>query len=453
MATRPNIVQIVADDMGLGDMSVHNGGLSSTPVLDWLVTESLSLTQHYSASPVCAPARAALLTGRYPQRGGVVDTLEVRGLDRLSLDEVTLAELLADAGYRTGLVGKWHTGAIGASYRPTCRGFAEFVGFRGGWQDYWDWTLEAGEARHSSDGRYLTDVLTGAALDFVTRNRAEPFYLHLAYNAPHFPFQAPAAEIERFTARGLGLGAATVYAMIAAMDRGIGRLLQTIEDLSLSSRTLVMFTSDNGPQLTGSSELDVDRFNSGLRGEKGLVYEGGIRVPMLLRWPDGLPSNTSTPAMVHFTDWTPTLLAAAGVSTPVNLDGRDIGPVLRGDREPVRCQRVWQWTRYRPHRRCNVAVRDGRWKLVMPPWPGCFAVDGADAEADARHAADPQAFDEVIEGPLPQPATPPDDLPDPQLFDLDADPGENNDVAASHPDRVRVLIDGLDAWYDDVFGQ
>ena len=240
---RPNILIIVADDMGYGDFGVFNDGLSCTPTLDQLLTESVCLTQHYSASPVCAPARAALLTGRYPHRTGAIDTLEGRGLDRLALREITIADLFQRAGYTTGLVGKWHLGALDPRYHPNARGFDEFVGFRGGWQDYYQWRLNRNDRYFEADGRYLTDVLTDKAVAFIERHRREPFLLHLAYNAPHFPFQAPEEELHPFVETGAFTTAvSTVYAMIARMDLGISRLLESLDRLSLAENTIVLFT-------------------------------------------------------------------------------------------------------------------------------------------------------------------------------------------------------------------
>src|SRR5271169_3402315 len=188
MPSRPNIGLILADDMGSGDFGCFNYGASKTPVLDQLISEGVCLTQHYSASPVCAPARASLMTGRYPHRTGVIDTLETRGLDRLALRELTMAELLKRAGYVTGLVGKWHNGALDPRYHPNRRGFDEFAGFRGGWQPYWQWHLDRNGSIAGADGRYLTDVFTEEAADFIRRHHQERFFLHLAYSAPHYPF-------------------------------------------------------------------------------------------------------------------------------------------------------------------------------------------------------------------------------------------------------------------------
>lgn len=355
---------IVADDLGWGDLGCVNGGLSDTPNLDELIATSSCLDHHYSASPVCAPARAALLTGRYPHRTGSIDTLEGRGLDRIHLREQTVADLLGEAGYATGLVGKWHNGAYDARYHPTRRGFDEFAGFCGGWHDYHDWRLELGAGAQHSDGRYLTDVLTEEAIAFLGRHRHEPFLLALMYNAPHYPLQATDQDLATYADRtDLSEGVRLIYAMVRAMDRGIGRVLDALDDLGLAEGTLVLFTSDNGPQLAGVPGHDTMRFNAGLHGMKGLAYEGGIRLPMVVRWPDGLPGGgRRLDALVHLTDWLPTLTALTGAAAPVlPVDGRSALAVLEGrppEDVPPRC---WQWNRYEPSILTNAAMRDGRW--------------------------------------------------------------------------------------------
>jgi arylsulfatase A len=190
MACQPNVLLIVADDMGYGDFGRFGDGGPRTPTLDRLIDEGLCLTQHYSGSPVCSPARAALLTGRYPHRTGAITPQEVIGLDRIHPREVTLGDCFQHAGYRTGLIGKWHNGALDDRFHPNRRGFDEFVGFRGGWMDYWSWWIERGtrghqSARQTSDGRYLTDVFTEEALAFVRRHRAN-LCSHSA-TTPHTP--------------------------------------------------------------------------------------------------------------------------------------------------------------------------------------------------------------------------------------------------------------------------
>src|SRR5271155_2870028 len=301
MTAQPNIVLILADDMGYGDFGCFNYGASRTPTLDHLVRDGVCLTQHYSASPVCAPARASLMTGRYPHRTGVIDTLETRGLDRLALREVTIAELLKRTGYATGLVGKWHNGAYDSRYHPNRRGFDEFAGFSGGWQPYYQWNLDRNGSISRADGRYLTDVFTDEATDFIRRHRGDPFFLYLAYNAPHFPFEAPEDDAAPYKASGNFTPAVSqIYAMIECMDRGIARVLDALDQTGLADNTLVMFSSDNGPQFGGKGEMCTDRFNCGFAGSKLLVYEGGIRLPMVMRWPAGLDGRRQVHDMVHF---------------------------------------------------------------------------------------------------------------------------------------------------------
>lgn len=446
---RPNIVLIVVDDMGCGDLSRVNGRLNSTPALDQLATEGICIGNHYSASPVCAPARAALLTGRYPHRTGVIDTLEARGTDRLALGETTLADLLRASGYRTGLVGKWHTGALGEMYGPRARGFDEFIGFRGGWQDYWDWTVEDGTARRHADGRYLTDVFTEEAIGFLQRRARDPqtpFFLHLAYNAPHYPFQAPDAIVEKHRRDGRTEGVATIYAMIEIMDAGIARVRQSLRDLGLDENTLVVFTSDNGPDLGGIGEMSTARFNSGLAGQKQYVEEGGIRVPLLMSWPDGLPADLAISEITHFTDWLPTLLDITGASDPApeSRDGHSLLRALRGeqlDEEP----HFWQWTRYEPLEGSNAAMRQGRYKLVRPAVPGTLEHDAEDERIDVDIKSHPEKYPAPIGRPIPHRVIPGSWVP--RLYDIQADPGETTDLAAALPHITRRMDRELTEWF------
>lgn len=448
---RPNIVLVVADDMGYGDVGFVNGGLTETPALDLLAAEGTCVVQHAAASPVCAPARAALLTGRYPHRTGAIDTLEHRGLDRIGLDERTVADDLRAAGYATGLVGKWHNGAFDERFHPTRRGFDEFTGFCGGWQRYWDWTIEAGGRRVPADGRYLTDVLTDAAVDFVGRHRDEPFFLLLAYSAPHFPLEAPDADVAPFLDPDrLTTAVSRLYGMLRAMDRGIGRVLDELDRLGLTSSTLVVATSDNGPQMTGEGDESIVRFNAGLRGEKGLVAEGGIRVPMVVRWPDGLPALGPLDAFVHGTDLLPTLLAAAGERPAPDraLDGVDALGVLRGEPDPGPDRRCWQWNRYTPVGASNAAMREGPWKLLRPAIDATMEVAPRDLMLDAAAKITPDALTATIDEPEPvREVGPP---PPPQLFHLGDDPGETRDLAAAEPARVARMLAGLETWFESV---
>jgi len=447
----PNIVFVLADDMGYGDFSCFNGGRSSTPVLDQLVADGTTLTQHYSASPVCAPARASLLTGRYPHRTGAIDTLEGRGLDRLALDETTVADLLRHAGYVTGLVGKWHNGAFDDRFHPNRRGFDEFAGFRGGWSDYWSWRLDRNGHVTASDGRHLTNVLTDEARAFITRHRDEPFFLHLAYSAPHFPLQSHPQDAAPFLETGAHTTAvANLYGMLRGMDRGIGEVLQHLADLGLLDDTLVIFSSDNGPQFGGEGDACTTRFNCGFRGAKLSVHEGGIRLPAVLRWPNGLPARGEVDDLVHFTDWLPTLLAVAGAEPrrELALDGVDVLPLLRDERSDAPRTRFWQWNRYEPVPTCNAAMRDGPWKLVHPALPEAMEVLPADLVRDVQLKYRTDEDVDLTTTPLPERtlASP----PPAQLFDLRSDPFEEHDLAGEHPARVATMAASLGSWFEDV---
>ena len=450
-ASRPNVVVIVADDMGYGDLGLFNEGRSRTPHLDGLARDGVCLTQCYAGSPVCAPSRATLLTGRYPQRTGSIDTLHSRGLDRIGLREVTIADCFRADGYRTGLVGKWHNGALDPRYHPNARGFEEFVGFCGGGSDYWDYGLDMNGVEEDGDGRYLTDVFTEHAVGFVRRHAREPFFLVVAYNAPHFPMQAPQQLVDRYLEAGETLGAALTYAMVEVMDAGVGRIDETLRELGLAEDTLVVFTSDNGPYFGEVLGVSLDRFNYGLRGAKHYVFEGGIRVPGLVRWPAALECDRTITSMIHFADWLPTLTAAAGVQAPsgVELDGHDVGAVLAGETGDVEPRRFWQCNRYAPRVEGNSAMRDGDWKLVRPVIPGLMVVTEPDRAIErGLNSREPGRITSINDSPLPTFEIGPS--PQPLLFDLSVDPFEQSDLADEHPERVRRMGDELDRWFASV---
>ena len=449
--TLPNIVLILVDDMGYGDFSAFNDGISRTPTLDALMAESLCLTQHYSASPICAPARAALMTGRYPHRTGAIETRELRGLCNMALRETTVGDLLKRAGYATGYVGKWHSGGVRREFHPNARGFDEFAGFRSGWQDYWNWVLERNGRFDRSDGRYLTDVFTEEAVGFLRRHAGRPFFLHLAYNAPHTPIQAPEDEVRPFAETGrFNRAVSTIYGMLHRMDAGVARVRETLRELGLEENTILMFTSDNGPQFGGKGESCTTRFNCNFRGSKSFVYEGGIRVPMLLRWPAGLDGGRALHHVVHFCDWLPTLLAAAGLEVPaeLNLDGQNVLPVLRGESDQVPAKRFWQWNRYQPLVTSNAAMRDGDWKLVRPVIRATFWTDPAEQERDSAYRDEPWKDCEVITGPLPPRQVPPPHPP--ELYNIADDPLERRNLADEHPGRVSRMLAELQTWFEEV---
>ena len=465
---RPNVVLIVADDMGYGDLGCFSDGTVRTPHLDRLVEEGTSFRQHYSASPICSPARASLLTGRYPHRTGAITQHEVHGLDRIALREVTIADAFRAAGYRTALVGKWHNGTLDARFEPNARGFDEFTGFCGGWTDYYRYHLRRNQATFGSQGTYLTDLLTQEAVDFIRRQASSPFFLYVPYNAPHSPFQAPSGTVARYRDKGLSRIVATTYAMIERMDQDIGRVLGELDRLGLANNTIVAFTSDNGPaffnppyMLEEGEPTFNERYNAGLRGSKGWIYDGGIRVPMVLRHPGVVPAGRFEDSLAHFTDWMPTLLSMAGISRPGGqaLDGHDLSPLLEGRGLAHEPRQFWQWNFYWPDIGTNAAIRDGRWKLVRPMIRGtrffrdelCVSEEdrartAAFVEADIKHKEDPQSIQDLIPVPRLRPQRP----EEPQLFDLAADPGESKDLAPDHPGRVRRMLAQLERWFEGV---
>ena len=450
--SRPNIVFIMADDMGYGDFGIFNDGRSCTPMLDHMSQEGVCLSQHYSASCVCTPARAGLLTGRYPHRTGAIEMRSIRGLDRLALRERTIADCFRQAGYATGLVGKWHTGVYGGPYHPNRRGFDEFIGFRAGGMSYWDWLIERNGTFQHADGQYLTDLLSDEAIGFVRRHRSEPFFLCLHYNAPHTPLDVPEEELEPFlNPDKFTRGVSIVYAMIRVMDRGIQRLREELRRLELEENTLVLFTSDNGPAMYGKDDLCMSRFNCNFAGGKGNVYEGGIRVPMLLHWPaGGLTGGRRCDAFAHFTDWLPTLLAAAGKEPPADrtLDGVNILPVLQGRKAPDHPRRFWQWNRYAPIGESNAAIRDGDWKLVRPALDKANWTSPDEMQMDRHFEMNPEQFEDIIRGPEPEREL--GETPPPELYNLAADPAEEHNVAEAHPDITHRMLRELETWFEHV---
>ena len=453
-----------ADDMGYGDFGAYNDGHVQTPNLDALIGESLCLSQHYSGSPVCSPARATLLTGRYSHRTGAVTPQEVRGMDRIATREATIGDTFKAAGYATGMVGKWHNGALDPRYHPNARGFDEFVGFRGGWADYYRWNLDVNGSTRPSDGRYLTDVLSEEAVSFIGRHASDPFLLMVPFNAPHSPLQAPDDVVEKYIEMDLSRGVALTYAMIEVMDQAVGRILTELESRDLRENTIVMFTSDNGPafmlrsdQVPSGVNIDTTRYNRGFNGAKGSVYEGGIRVPMIMRWPNGLPSgHHEITNLVHFADWLPTLASAAGidVQSVLPLDGHNVLPQIRGEQPWEAPKRYWQWNEYQPIGATNAAMREGDWKLVRPRMDIQYAspID-EDAhrryvQTDIEYKYNPENITRLMDNPDPQRIIP--DPPAPELYNIASDPLEQNNLMGAHPGRALRMLRELESWFEEV---
>lgn len=419
-ATPPNVIIILADDMAIGDLSYFNCGLTRTPNLDRLIDDGLWFSHAYSGSPVCSPSRAALLTGRYPHRTGVVslDMNKEPLLTRLHKDETTLATVFADNGYRTGLVGKWHTG-MGDGYGPLSRGFQEFEGFYGSDQTaYFNYVIQTGDSpekpKQATD-QYLTDELSKRAVSFVRRHAERPFFLHLAHYAPHRPLEAPETAIQPYLKAGLDPEVATVYAMVEIMDRGIGELIAELEKLGIRKNTFIVFASDNGPDI-----VIPERFNVHLRGGKYQTYEGGIHVPLVMSCPDLWQAGVRD-QIVHFTDLFPTLVELCGLKhEPKNkLDGVSLVPLLTGKGQFAAPARFWQWNRAQPKYAHNAALRDGPWKLVRP-----YVTKNLIKKGETPAA--------------------------PVLYHMDADPQETQDLSQQHPARFEQMKTALEAWCQEV---
>jgi len=458
-ARPPNVLFIVADDLGYGDLRCYGNPYIDTPSLDKLAMSGVRLTDYYTPSPLCAPARAALLTGRYNHRTGAVDVSSNRGIDRIALSEKTFGDHFRHAGYATALIGKWHSGLYCDDYLPHRRGFDLFYGFANGGQDYWKWNLMRNGQTEASDGRYLSDALNDEAIAFMEQNRDRPFALFLAHHAPHSPFQAPAHLIEKYRARGRGHfnePVAIIYAMIEAMDTGLGRVFSSLDRLGLKESTVIVFTSDNGAILGVSGEAgtqSTDRYHGPYRGNKDTVWEQGVRVPAIVAWPGTLASGRVVSTPVHGCDWLPTLLARTGgrpLAAAKPFDGRDVFGVLQGGPPGDLEQRFmpFQKNRYTPVAHSNAAIRRGAWKLVWPGIPETVRKDGL---------RDNWSYQRGIG--LPHWEMPLDpDLPDfsharagaPQLYNLTDDPKEEHDLATLHPALVSELRVLYESWFQEV---
>lgn len=445
----PNIILIVADDLGYGDISVFGNPHVNTPNLKKLANQGISLMQHYSASPLCAPARAALLTGRYNHRTGAVDVPSNRGLDRISLKETTIADAMKKAGYATGMIGKWHNGVHDMQYHPNSRGFEHFVGFLNGGMDYWKWVIDENGQSCPYDGRYLTDVFTTEAIKFIHNHQRKPFFLYLAYNAPHRPFQSPPELFEKYHKTGKFTKAVShIYAMIERMDTGIGEILDVLDSCQLNN-TIIVFTSDNGPYMGGHGENSALRFNGCYSGKKGDVLEGGIRVPGIVRWLGHTPPGSRTDEFFHFTDWFPTLLSVTPKphSTGLPLDGKNKIEVVLNSSLNQEVISFWQFNRYEPVSRCNAAVRQGKHKLYYPPIPEAMTKHSSDNEPyiyGLTHAHELKSVNYA----LPQRQLSEPKLP--LLFDIESDPKEQKNLGNDYPEIVDFMIRLHDDWFTEV---
>ena len=373
MAQSPNILLILADDHGYGDLSVHNGPSIQTPSLDRIAAGGTRFTRFYANSSVCSPSRASLMTGRFPDRVGVPGVIRTHAENNWGYfhqDAVTLPSMLKRKDYHTALIGKWHLG-LETENHPCRRGFDHFHGFLGDMMDDYYTHL-----RH--DNNYMrrgfdTIVPRGHATELFTEWSAEflraqaqsssPFFLYLAYNAPHTPIQPPDEWVARVREREPDISPqrAKYIALVEHMDAGIGRVLDTLEETGQLSNTLVIYTSDNG------GDMKVGAHNGPLRGQKGDMYEGGIRVPACAMWPGHIPEGYVTDQVAMLMDLFPTACEVADVPLTHELEGRSIWPTLQGEQQDF-SERVLYWLRREGSQRflgqCQHAVRRGDIKLL-----------------------------------------------------------------------------------------
>lgn len=349
----PNIIIFLADDMGWGDVNANGNEYIHTPVLNRLKSESLSFDRFY-VCPLSAPTRAEMLTGRYFLRTGVSSVTQ--GYENMRSDEVTIAEVLKENGYATGCFGKWHNGRYWPQH-PNRQGFDEFVGFPVGHLGYYfDAFFLHNDEEKQSKG-YTSDYFTDQAISFIERNQKNPFLCYLPYNVPHSPFQVPEEYFNKYSSAGLDSTLSSVYGMVKNMDENIGRILKRLDELSLTDNTLVIFFSDNGP--------NTDRYNGGMKGRKGSVDEGGVRVPFYIKWPGRISPGT-TSQLAQDIDIMPTLIKLCGLNyKPVNpFDGADLSAVVKGRKKPF--DRLIFSRQGNPIlENCNSSVRNNRYRLVL----------------------------------------------------------------------------------------
>ncbi|MEZ5401945.1 MAG: sulfatase [Bryobacteraceae bacterium] len=398
----PNVVLIYADDLGYGDLASY-GARIQTPQLDRLASDGIRLTDFHSASPVCSPSRAALLTGRYPVRAKVPRVLGPGDEGGLASTEVTLGRMLADSGYATACVGKWHLGMQPGS-RPSDHGFETFFGLPYS-HDMWPRPLMLGDEVVEQPAALdtLTEKFTAAAVDFIGRAKDRPFFLYLPHTAPHIPL-TPSREFDGRSGQG------PYGDVVRELDASVGRVLDALDAAGVAGNTIVMFSSDNGPWYQGSPGR--------LRGRKGQTWEGGVRVPFLARWPGRIPAGTVSNGFTTTLDILPTIARWTGSSLPPKpIDGADVAPILTGEAESVQRDVFLYFNDI--FLQC---ARLGDWKLHV------------------------SRFDIPAFVPLKKGATRANlHLPKPELYNVVEDPEESYDRASRNRDIVAKIQSAIEA--------
>jgi arylsulfatase A-like enzyme len=410
---KPNVIVVLADDLGWGDVGFNGRKEWATPNLDRLAKKGIKINRWYTAAVVCAPSRAALMTGKYTIHDGVS-----ANNDDLPGSEITLAEALRRLGYRTGIFGKWHHGRPRDGEKtyihPLDRGFEEFFGYTDAvhaWEKFPKKIWYGRELKDIPGDGYADTMFTDHGLDFVRRNKDHPFFMYLAFVAPHFHVQAPSADVQpflgKFKERDATKNANANYAaMIVRLDQEVGRLLALLDELRHSDDTIIVFASDHGATFeVGNQGASVfHNSNRPFRGQKRTLWEGGIRVPALVAWPGRLPAGKTSDDPTHMTDLFPTLLAAAGGKADADwhVDGRNLLPVWLGKETMPERTLFWEW---RAEKHYQLAAMRGPIKFIIP-------AQGAPAE----------------------------------MYDVVNDPGETRNIIADHAKLAREMEKELRAW-------
>ena len=400
-ATQPNVVIILADDQGWGDLSMNGNPLVQTPNID-AIAQSGKVLDNFYVNSVCSPTRAEMLTGRYHVRGGVYDTSE--GGERLDLDESTIAEAFQKAGYHTGAFGKWHNG-MQHPYHPNARGFEEFYGYCSGhWGSYFDAMLEHNGSIVQSKG-YLTDVLTSRMIDFISKNADEQFFAYLPLNTPHSPMQVPDRWFDKFKDVKLPQHryseqediekTKAAYAMAENIDWNVGRVVQALDSLGQLENTIIIYFSDNGP--------NGRRWNNNMKGTKGHTDEGGVRSPFIIKWGDKISGGNKIKTIAHAIDLYPTLAELVDIQ-PVNelpFDGVSLASVLLGNAEKTTDRILYSY------------------------WSGGLSLRNQQFRLDKEN----------------------------QLFDIQKDRGQNNNVADQYPEAYKAMTIAKAQWEKEVLSE
>jgi len=406
VASQPNIILVLTDDQGWGDTGYSGNENLETPHIDSLARDGLAHERFY-VSPVCAPTRASILTGRDALRTGVFYV--TRNGEALPSSEVTIAEYLKEHGYRTGLFGKWHNGAHYPEH-PNGQGFDEFIGFTSGHTtSYFDTVLEKNGQPYQTKG-YLPDVLTQEAINFIVEGEV-PFFTMIAFNTPHSPFELPEEYFNKYKKRGLSDLNASVYGMVENIDDNFGKILATLDERGIREDTIILFLSDNGPAFPGGET----RFNGGLAGHKGQVNEGGVRVPFFLSWPGTIPSGLVAKDISQHTDLFPTLVSLAGLPVPneLDLDGRDLSGVWLAEQE-VPDRYIFTSRMRNTKEGWDVGVQDAPAAVRSQSWTAIKSPEGKWS-----------------------------------LFDPVGDPSERLDLSLENPEQLAEMTAAYKEWFAD----